>query len=279
MADDFCSLIFSFAFLIVLYLIASAIWAFAIGGLTVLVKRTLLPGADVFVLGFVFFAVLFIPMSIAGLVDSRLKERLDPERKLGGLVSWLLRANYYVSLGPVGYPLLMTFASRFRRRTFYPLLTIIGAAVLGLFLLRVFADARTGPGLESYRLFPARRTELSVDYRLYGNLRPAGRVYLREPFIQSDIVTDPYVRLFIPYFPFRDNDLLAEICPEREAAPRRGADPWQRHCAAGGSAGRHRLPRVDARGLGQRRVTARVAVPLLRGPRDGGPRHPDAHIG
>ena len=94
-----------------------------------------------------------------------------------------------------------------------------------MFLLRIFADARTGPGLESYRLFPARRTELSIDYRLYESLRPEGRVYLREPFIQSDIITDPYVRLFIPYFPFRDNDLLAEICPDAKPLPDEGLIP------------------------------------------------------
>jgi len=225
LADDFCSLIFSFAFLIVLYLIASVFWAALIGGVALLLKIYLFPNADIFFLGFGLFGIIFIPMSIAGIVDSKLKERLDPEAKLGKAVSWLLRANYYASFGPVAFPLFLTFASRFRPKTFYPLMGVVGAAVLGMFLLRTFSESRSGPGLESYRLFPATRTELSLDYRLYGNLRPEGRVYFREPYIQSDVVTDPYVRLFLPYYPLRDNDLLDEICPDAKPLPDEGFMP------------------------------------------------------
>jgi hypothetical protein len=231
-ADDFCSLTFSFAFLIVLYLVVSVVWAAVIGAIVLLLKRTVLPDVNAFALGFGVAAVTLLPMSLAGLVDLKLKERLDPQGRLGRFVSLLLRGSYYISLGPVVFPLLLTFATRFRRRTFYPLLAIVGAAVVGAFLFRMLAAERSGPALESYLLYPARRTEHSLDYRLYGNLRPEGRSYYREPFIQSDIVTDPYVRLFLPYYPRRDNDLIAELCPDARPLPDEGLFPGAAEPAA-----------------------------------------------
>ncbi|MBN8480438.1 MAG: hypothetical protein J0L88_02485 [Xanthomonadales bacterium] len=53
---------------------------------------------------------------------------------------------------------------------------------------------------------------LGVRTAHYENLRGADDVLLREPLIPSDLVADPFVRLFIPYLPERDNRILRDRC-------------------------------------------------------------------
>src|SRR5205085_8925932 len=52
-----------------------------------------------------------------------------------------------------------------------------------------------------------------VDFRYYESQRPAGELYARIPSIQSDVIRDPYVKLFIPYSPTRHNEHVAARCP------------------------------------------------------------------
>ncbi len=47
----------------------------------------------------------------------------------------------------------------------------------------------------------------------YDALRGDDPASLRAPSIQSDVVTDPYVRLFVPYIPSRHDDALTRACP------------------------------------------------------------------
>jgi hypothetical protein len=51
-----------------------------------------------------------------------------------------------------------------------------------------------------------------VDFRSYADQRTGAAALSSVPFIQSDMIRDPYVRLFIPYVPDRDNHVL-ESCP------------------------------------------------------------------
>ena len=68
---------------------------------------------------------------------------------------------------------------------------------------------------------------LGVRTAHYENLRSADDVLLREPLIPSDLVADPFVRLFIPYLPDRDNRILRERCAGTDSVDAR------RTCLAG----------------------------------------------
>ena len=48
---------------------------------------------------------------------------------------------------------------------------------------------------------------------MYEDQRPEGELYARTPSIQSDMVKDPYLKLFIPYAPTRHGDAFAQACP------------------------------------------------------------------
>ena len=75
--------------------------------------------------------------------------------------------------------------------------------------------------VNDYRLFPDVGVERGVDYRHYESLQPPGKILRKSPSIQSDIIRDPFVRLFIPYSP-RYNSDLAEHCPDVEPIPKEG---------------------------------------------------------
>ena len=64
---------------------------------------------------------------------------------------------------------------------------------------------------------------------MYENQREDGESYPRTPSIQSDIIRDPYVKLFIPYSPARHNPAIAAACPALKPLQDRriqlGADP------------------------------------------------------
>ena len=52
--------------------------------------------------------------------------------------------------------------------------------------------------------------QFGVGASYYESQREPGAVYDRTPSIQSDVVRDPYIKLFIPYTPQRHGKAFAE---------------------------------------------------------------------
>jgi hypothetical protein len=75
--------------------------------------------------------------------------------------------------------------------------------------------------INSYDYFGASRDH-QVAYRFYENQREPGKAYPRTPSIQSDIIRDPYIKLFIPIYPRRDNAAIAKACPGVKPIQERG---------------------------------------------------------
>ena len=75
--------------------------------------------------------------------------------------------------------------------------------------------------VNSYDYFAA-SARYGVDYRFYENQRAPDDIYARTPSIQSDMIRDAYVKLFIPYMPRRHNALVAKTCPTLRPIEARG---------------------------------------------------------
>lgn len=75
--------------------------------------------------------------------------------------------------------------------------------------------------VNSYDYFAASAAH-GVDYRHYESEREADAIYPRTPSIQSEVIRDPYVKLFIPYIPARHNALIAARCPAAKPLQSRG---------------------------------------------------------
>jgi hypothetical protein len=103
------------------------------------------------------------------------------------------------------------------------LLAIFYAA---LFAVIAFASAdrlwqKDALSINSYDFFGASQTH-GVNYRFYESQRERGQIFARTPSIQSDVIRDPYVKLFIPYSPARHNALVAHDCPALRPLQQRG---------------------------------------------------------
>ena len=215
--DNFCSVIFSFAFLLVL-LFAFTVLLAGVCGLIAYGISHLIGGLrtyDVF-LALVAFMVL-IP-AVASLVDRRLGARLGPNGRglLRRVIVFAYRGTVQGVISPIFVPLLTNVGQKKIRAIFF-------ASLFGVLIFVVAERLARGDQLSvnSYDYFGA-SSRYGVNYRFYENQRSAGDVYGRLPSIQSDVVTDPYVKLFIPYMPRLHNPMVAKTCPSLKPVQQRG---------------------------------------------------------
>jgi hypothetical protein len=207
--DNFCSVIFSFAFLLVL-LFAFTVCVTGLYGLVAYgISHAFLGGRH----GDNIFIVLglltaFIPAATS-FVDRRFGAKLDPtsRRILRRAIVLTYRGTVQGVISPVFMPLLTNVGRKKMVAIFY-------FCLFGL-LVFVFAErmARTDQlSVNSYDYFAA-SDRFGVNYRFYENQRAPDDIYARTPSIQSDIIRHAYVKLFIPYFPRRHNAMIAKTCP------------------------------------------------------------------
>ena len=217
--DDFCSITFPFAFLLIVLVAMSVVYGAVFGGITYLmVKYVTGPDSGRAVFSTVVLLFALTPVVLT-LVDRRYGARLDPDRGLGRAIGGTLATFTTLSGIGVAGPLMFTLFSNIRKKIIYPLFYF---AFLGI-LLASFASMmirRRAIVVNSYDYFASAQA-LGVDASHYESLRSEDEEFRFVPTIQSDIVTEPYVRLFIPINPRRANATLAAACPGlRPLAPR-----------------------------------------------------------
>lgn len=214
-ADRFASMVFGGAFALALLFLFSLVGggtfmlaAFAIASrlftgitATVTVMETML-------------VLALAPVIVAGLVDRYRGDRLDPDgraartiRRIGGAYNRLQSKALFV-------PLLLTLTSNLRGRRGARTMTVLLVAGGALFVMRdAFTDILGLHG-DGYAFLPDAPGVLGVAGGFYQDRRGDGGEYASLPFIQGDMVRDPYVRLFLPYRPRRHNAVIPRRCPE-----------------------------------------------------------------
>ena len=153
--------------------------------------------------------VLLLPFLLAHLVDRRYGASLAPNGWQHRALTGVFRA--YVRLGVGRHPyawLLVCSRIGETRATLLSWLVIIPVmACAGLSLA-----ALNAPGwLGNYAAFPSFTDGHTLDPAHYDDQRDATRTEA-VPFIQSDVITDPYLRLVVPYQPQRDNAAMRRSC-------------------------------------------------------------------
>ena len=229
-ADRFCSILFPVAFTVVL-LFGFSILLFAVcAGTAFGVSRLLFGGRWFGALLIGIFGVLAAIPSVTWAVDRTAGKRMKP----GGRGHRMLRraslASYYVNAMPLYGTTFMTLVSNVRKGARYPLMYAMMALLFSVFYVK---DVFVGRGLvttgdEVY--LPDAPGAFGVRHAFYEDQRAEGEVYDRVPSIQSDVIREPYLKLFIPYSPRRHGDAFAEQCPDAEPLSRGGvrldmADP------------------------------------------------------
>jgi hypothetical protein len=221
-ADRFASVIFSSAFTIVFLFLYSIAVAAAVVGLSTAISHLFLGGKSagwIFQITFFAFAAT---LSAVTLVDKRMGARLEPASRTRRVLRGAMVATYWLSAGWAMAPVFNTFLSNLKKRRMYAGFWAALLVIFGTFLVVDVLARRNLMEAGSYRFLPDEPGGAGVDYAYYESLRPAGRVFPTTPSIQSDMVRDPYMRLFVPYSPERHNPALAARCPELAPLSREG---------------------------------------------------------
>lgn len=219
--NDFCSTIFSFAFLIVLAFAAGLLWTAPALLIAYLASRfaSFEDPIQLIFLSLALVAVLPVTLSILALVDKYYGSRLNPSGRMARTIEKALRGWTRMPLELLYRTITLVLVTNVRKRTIYSFLYLgMGA----LFLLFVVKDLwRVGDDFSSSSYLPEERGGHSLDAAYYEDRWPEGRI-ITVPSIQDDILEEPYIRLFIPYDPIRHDAVLGKRCPQVSAeAPER----------------------------------------------------------
>lgn len=158
------------------------------------------------------FLIVILPFGLALSLDKRLDRRLAADGALARILSGVLRGYTRIGFGYNASPGMLIISSNQKHR----LSPAISAACLFLLfavtLLQV--DANQEPfSIGNYGLLPKLRRDAgdSLDAVHYDDQRDSQHP-TTTPYIQSQIVADPYLRLTIPIDPSVHNPALRQHC-------------------------------------------------------------------
>ena len=221
--DNFCSVIFSFAFAIVVLFAVSILAAAVAGAIAYAIAALFFGGRGVGAIVYTIAGALAIPPMIAALVDRAYAGRLDPDGRAEQILRGLLRVFMAMQMVRLYAPITITLFSNVRKRVIYP---VFYAMFVGLIVIvgAEFFARNDLLSLNAYDYVPEDddAAAFGVDRRFYESQRQPGEINERRPTIQSDVITGPYLRLFIPYAPARHNEAVARACPGVEPLEPRG---------------------------------------------------------
>ncbi|MDX1501509.1 MAG: hypothetical protein R3325_04035 [Thermoanaerobaculia bacterium] len=215
-ADNVCSIIFSSAFALIAVFLVSLVLAGVVGAVGFLVSRWLVGRGGVGAVAAAVLVVLALPSAVAGLVDRMAGERLAPEGRVARLLCGFFRFSLLWTGALLWLPTSQVLATNVRRRVFLSVASLFVVGLLSFFLVSDVLVPRGRLAVASSAYLPADLGEMGVDYRYYESERPEGEVFPRTPAIPADVVTGPYLRLFIPLRARPLAEQVEETCPEVE---------------------------------------------------------------
>ncbi len=212
-ADDFCSVIFPFAFMVVfvvflsLVVVGAAVWLSS-------ALAAMVPGVSVKGVFYALAALAALPAVVGTLVDRALGDRVDPASAAGRVLRWAVGASTLWGLLRIYSAVYLTLYSNVRRRVMQGVFLGFFLGIVALFVVKdvVLASGMVTVGGETY--LPDSPGELTLRTGFYESLRgdgPPARSGM--PSIPSEVVEGPYVRLFVPYVPMLHNRAVAARCP------------------------------------------------------------------
>lgn len=209
-ADDFGSMIFSVAFLVVIIFVFSIGFGLVFGALGWGLHATLLPGVEptlIVVAAAVSFGV--VPAAAIGL-ERLMGDRIRPGSAPARVIERLVAFYYRGSGGALYLPIQFTLFSRIKKTIVWPAAIAI---VVGLMLTLMFTELSrsTGLRLSADGRLPERAGRRAVASDHFADARAA---HSTAPYIQSDIVEGPYVRLTVPLSAVTYGDRLTDACPD-----------------------------------------------------------------
>lgn len=208
--DRIAASIFSFVFLFLTIFFVLVAWSGAAWMLAFIITR--ITGTEFFVRPTLIavFLVFVALQSFVVSVDKTSKKRLIAPRTKK-LALRIMKFLHYATLNFLYAPLFFTLASHTSRRKMSALLMIFLYSMIGFFMVSVL-QSRGALGFDSYIYYPSQAREQQLRAVHYDSIRGTA-LPASEPTIQSDLIVDPYIRLFIPYDAREDNARMRALCP------------------------------------------------------------------
>lgn len=211
-ADNFGSLIFSVAFLIIIMFVFSIVFGSVFGAVSWAISRWLLPGVQAATILVVMAIVLGTLPGLAIGLEKLRGERLDPEGRLAGMIRKTIAVYYRISGGGLYLPIQFTLFSRIKKTIVWPASVLIFAGLLATLGANEISRANGLRYAGDARL-PAQPGTRAVVLDHFADTRAP---HASAPYIQSDIIDGPYIRLTIPLSAVVWMDRLEQACPELE---------------------------------------------------------------
>jgi hypothetical protein len=216
-ADRLASMIFGGAFGLALMFV----YSLAVGGAMVLGAVGLSRWVDnpmmaLYIMEGVLFAFIG-PLLVAGMVDRRMGDRLDPGGRPARIIRRLAELSARLSPSSLFMPLLYTLLTNLRERRHGATLALVIAVFMGAVLGKDVFLSGGAVRTDGFTYVPDGGA-MAVLPAYYADQREGTPDDARLPQIQSDIIREPYVRLFIPYRPRRHTDLIERRCPDAARA-------------------------------------------------------------
>lgn len=160
------------------------------------------------------FGMFMVPFAIASWLDHQFGARLQAGSRTRHLIDAQLRFYTRIGLGRRNNRIVAILTSNGGERKMMAVVVgVMLAAIIGV----VAADllTRVGSRFGSYGQFPDSDT-LAIRPAHYDDQRdPISEKLV--PFVQSAVITDPYLQLVVPYRPNRDEAAMRTACAMRTA--------------------------------------------------------------
>ncbi len=175
--------------------------------------------ADPIPLFLALFAIAAAPLGIAIAIDRTFGNRLKPGSLMYRLVHGLLSFATRFGMGPSSNPIMYVLATSDNKRrllTAVHMATLLAVCGVGLGYAAMYRSDLLG----NYGLFPNAKS-LRMESAHYDDQRNPTRDRAL-PFVQGMVVTDPYLKLTVPYEPRRvETAMRACKTPDKPSAEQR----------------------------------------------------------
>lgn len=211
-ADNRASLVFAFGLLLVLMSIAIMVFTMLVVVPAGLIEQWLRGAPGNAATTVIFVGFILVPSLLVTIIDRRFGAHLRDDHPLRRWMHAVYRMNSALVWGRITHPILLTLFSRMGMARGNLLLVGLLYSLIGVIVLEVAirTNALSLPG-ETYLPADGRGRELRSAH--YASSRTEREALSGVPFIPSEIVRGPYLKLFVAYVPRRLDAAIERDCP------------------------------------------------------------------
>lgn len=218
MLDEICSIIFSFAFLVISMLLAFGMHLLFLGSVVLAMGfvANLFSGvmATIITVISLILSVLIILSGLIYFIDYFTLGFFKKYKLLSKLYYPFYRFYGVITLSVISRSIYYYLINKFSKKRIRVVYVATAAIILFLYLTEY----------DQYQYYSGRSDDISISANQYDNLRPADK-FIEGASIPSNVISGSYLQLFLRYDP-RDNTRVRSNCPDFKPKKKEGLN-WR----------------------------------------------------